>query len=522
MRPISRVLVVSTLLSFLTLPAEAQKAAKPKKGAPAAAAAPAPPPGPKPLSDSLSGSAKADYDAGKLLYGDGDFSGARIKFQGAYDQAHDARLLWNIAACEKGMRHYAKVMVTLRKYLETGGDLLSAQDRSDAKDLLAAIESFTVALKVVVNEEAAEITIDDETAGTSPLKEPVIVDIGARKIRVTKAGFKPFEATVPVGGSKESTQEVKLEREVHEGKLSVRSSPGSTISIDGKDVGTETFSGTLPSGGHTLRVSAPGMRPAQNEVMISDNESRSIDVPLEPIPVEAQAEKHGALYGMEVGLRTGFGRAYRQSEQDPGIIPIWFDLGYRIGTPTLLGVFGQFGWIDRSQSCGTGQRHGPDPLSPTDDAIRFSYEGCHFIKAGVELIFHTLPRTIVDPWFGFDAGVHASFADYRKYDPVTGQRSDGSDNNASFQPGFQLGLDSHPWQGANFGVFGQAGPEFGSEGKPQNNNNGNGNNMPCGQAGQPSCSFVNNSCGGSGPCDEDNKKTTFHWIMGIRAAYTFP
>src|SRR6476659_2298821 len=143
MRPSPRALVALTLISFLTLPAQAQKAPKPKKGVPAAPAAPAPPPGPKPLSEALSGAAKSDYDSGKLLYGDGDFSGARIKFQGAYDRAPDPSWLWNIAACEKGMRHYAKVMITLRKYLETGADLLTAQDRADAKDLLAAIESFT-------------------------------------------------------------------------------------------------------------------------------------------------------------------------------------------------------------------------------------------------------------------------------------------------------------------------------------------------------------------------------------------
>src|SRR5271154_4391087 len=77
---------------------------------PARPSAPLPPGAPKPLSQSLTGEAKAAYDAAKLLLGDGDFAGAAIKFRAAYDQAGDARLLWNIAACEKNQRHYARTM----------------------------------------------------------------------------------------------------------------------------------------------------------------------------------------------------------------------------------------------------------------------------------------------------------------------------------------------------------------------------------------------------------------------------
>ncbi|MGH7329836.1 MAG: hypothetical protein ACREJX_15930, partial [Polyangiaceae bacterium] len=58
---------------------------------------PAAPAGPKSLSDTLTGDAKADYEAGKLLFSDGDYAGAEIKLQGAYDKSQEPRLLWNIA-----------------------------------------------------------------------------------------------------------------------------------------------------------------------------------------------------------------------------------------------------------------------------------------------------------------------------------------------------------------------------------------------------------------------------------------
>src|SRR5688572_33443050 len=76
---------------------------------------------PAPLSEALTGDAKAAYEGGKLLYGDGDFAGARVKFQAAYETAKDPRLLWNVAVCEKGLRHYAKVVELTKKYLEKIG-----------------------------------------------------------------------------------------------------------------------------------------------------------------------------------------------------------------------------------------------------------------------------------------------------------------------------------------------------------------------------------------------------------------
>src|SRR4029077_14112449 len=98
----------------------------------------------KPLAQSLPPDARRDYDAGKLLFEDGDYATALLKYQAAYDRTHDARLLWNVAVCQKDLRHYAKAAATLTRYLVEGGDLLSASDRRDATEFARAIAPFTV------------------------------------------------------------------------------------------------------------------------------------------------------------------------------------------------------------------------------------------------------------------------------------------------------------------------------------------------------------------------------------------
>jgi len=100
------------LVLALASPSAAQ-GRKPAAGAKPGAASTATAAGPKPLAQTLTGDAKAAYDAAKLLVGDGDFAGAAIKFRAAFDQSHDPRLLWNIAACEKNQRHYARTIALL-------------------------------------------------------------------------------------------------------------------------------------------------------------------------------------------------------------------------------------------------------------------------------------------------------------------------------------------------------------------------------------------------------------------------
>src|SRR6478736_4874903 len=95
-----------------------------------AAAAPPPtakaPAGPKPLAETLTGEAKSAYDSARVLFGDGDFGGALVKFQAAYDKSKDPRLLWNMAACEKNLRHYARTLQLVRRYAAEGGSVLTA------------------------------------------------------------------------------------------------------------------------------------------------------------------------------------------------------------------------------------------------------------------------------------------------------------------------------------------------------------------------------------------------------------
>lgn len=283
MNRLRRPIALVTVLCLVAPSAWAQpKAGKTKP----AAATPAPPPPPPPqpaasLSDTLTGPAKDDYESGKLLYADGDFAGAALKFQSAYDVSKDPRLLWNLAAAEKSLRHYARVERLLAQYVKESGDKLSEADRSDVTSLLDTVRNFIADVTVQSSEADAAVTVDEQPAGTTPLPGPLRLDMGERHIRVQKPGFKPFEATRTITGPGAIQIDATLAPIQHEGHLRVTAPGDATIRLDSKIVGSGSYEGVLPSGMHTLVVTAPGRRPYSSDVAVQDDQTSNVRVELE-------------------------------------------------------------------------------------------------------------------------------------------------------------------------------------------------------------------------------------------------
>jgi hypothetical protein len=305
-------------------PAPASSSAStPPAATPPVAQAPLPP-FKKSLADTLTGAAKAEYEAGRLLYGDGDYAGASLKFQRAYEESKDPRLLWNTAAAEKNLRHYAKVVELVERYVAEAGTRLKPEDRTEADALLGTVRAFIATVTVDVQPEGAAIFVDDVQVGVSPMSAPVLVDMGERRIRVTKAGYQDFAATQSLQGGAPFSLMVALQPVVHQGRLRIVASPGETISVDGKPVGTGEWEGVLPSGIHSVTVSAAGKRTYQSDVAVQDDQTQSLRVTLES-DAPAAADGKGSMTWLWIAggavLATGLGVgayfAFKPEDKEP-------------------------------------------------------------------------------------------------------------------------------------------------------------------------------------------------------------
>lgn len=262
-----------------------------------------------PLGETLTGAAKGDYEAGRILYADGDYAGAALKWEVAYKASNDARLLWNIAAARKAERKYAEVERLVKQYLAEGKELSEA-DRAEAQQLLGTIQSFVADLAIQVNEAGAQIIVDGVLVGQSPLPAPLRVDIGQHVVAVAKQGFERAELKQQVTGN--TTVPVRLAPEVHEGRLRVVSPGDATVTVDGKRVTSGSWEGVLPSGVHRIEVKAPGKLPYSTDAQIDDNQNEVLRVTLQdsdpfagggrPPDMERKSESSSAWIWVTLGV----------------------------------------------------------------------------------------------------------------------------------------------------------------------------------------------------------------------------
>lgn len=231
------------------------------------------------LAESLTGEAKAEFEAAQVLFEANDLDNALVKFQRAYDLSSDYRLLRNVASCEKRLKHYRRAQAALLRYQDAGRDKLTVEDQELVTSLLETLALFISTVPLDINEAGTTVFVDGEKMGVSPLAEPLRVDVGKRVFRFEKPGFKTFTRTESIASNATDKLVIAMEKDVHEGKLIVYATPNNAaIMIDGNTVGTGHFEGVVASGGHTLRVTAAGTMPFQTEVLVKDNDTRRIPV----------------------------------------------------------------------------------------------------------------------------------------------------------------------------------------------------------------------------------------------------
>lgn len=254
-----------------------------------ARAAPAPPP--PSLADSLRGEAKEAYDAGKRLFGIADYAGAAVKFLHAYELTKDVRLLWNVAACERAMHHYAKTYNVLAEYVRLGAGVLSPEKLAEAEESRAALKEFYSLVRAAIAPPSARVLVDGVEVGTSPVSAPFAVDLGLRLVRVEASGYEPFEMKLDVPGNTVIDLEVRLKSlpvPAGMGRLRISAGEGDAIAIDGKVVGLSRHEAALAPGEHSVRITAQDRKPYESKVSIAPGALSTLDVTLEKAPIVAK------------------------------------------------------------------------------------------------------------------------------------------------------------------------------------------------------------------------------------------
>ncbi|MBX3185901.1 MAG: PEGA domain-containing protein [Labilithrix sp.] len=235
---------------------------------------------PKTVRDQLPEEAKKHWDAALQLYQRGNWDGARTSFNAAYEASKNPRVLFNVAVCEKNLGRYGRAIDIFKRELAEGKGQLTPSEEADVKAQIAGLEQYVAQLTIDVSEAGAEVYVDDAKVGTSPLPGPVSVQLGERRVRVSKPGFADAQRSIELKGGASGAVQIKLVPNVKTQLVSV-SVVGPTnaiVKIDGKEVGSAPYKGqvTVSPEPHQFTAEATGWVPTTQSAVVRENEALNL------------------------------------------------------------------------------------------------------------------------------------------------------------------------------------------------------------------------------------------------------
>jgi tetratricopeptide (TPR) repeat protein len=126
------------------------------------------------------------FQRGVVLYNEADYRGALVEFKRAGGLAPTASTLYNIGETQYQLQDYAGALGTFERYLAEASP--SDGHRAEVERNVQALRARVGFVAITTLPTGADITIDDQPVGRTPLDKPVRVTIGQRKIVATLAG----------------------------------------------------------------------------------------------------------------------------------------------------------------------------------------------------------------------------------------------------------------------------------------------------------------------------------------------
>ncbi len=139
-----------------------------------------------PQSDAASGEAGRHFRRGVDLYSEANYTAALVEFKRAFALAPTATALYDLGETQFQLQDYAGALKTFRRYLAEFGPTES--HRAAVAQAVEVLRARVGHLNVTTIPPGADVVIDDEAVGKTPLAEPLLVSVGRRKVLASMAG----------------------------------------------------------------------------------------------------------------------------------------------------------------------------------------------------------------------------------------------------------------------------------------------------------------------------------------------
>lgn len=137
--------------------------------------------------DTATAQARARWHEGVAAFEAGDFELARAAFAQAYALKPTPPVLRNLGEAEVASGHYVSGANHLARFLREA-DELAPEERHKVKRSIAKAEAHVGRLELTTDVEGAQVFVEGEPVGFTPLEYVVYLEPGWREVRLSKEG----------------------------------------------------------------------------------------------------------------------------------------------------------------------------------------------------------------------------------------------------------------------------------------------------------------------------------------------
>lgn len=139
-----------------------------------------------------------------------EYERALAAYQKAFELVGNPKIYFPIATAEEKLERWVAAATHYRKFLGSVSDV-DPRLRADAEKRLEHAKLNLGVLGLTITPEGAQVSIDGNVVGTTPLTEPLFLAPGEYALSVTADGYKPLEQKLNIEAGSESERALELE-----------------------------------------------------------------------------------------------------------------------------------------------------------------------------------------------------------------------------------------------------------------------------------------------------------------------
>lgn len=236
---------------------------------------------PTSVRDGLAADARAKFDEGSRLYKAARYAEAREAFLAAHAQSGDARILFNVAVCDKALGRYARALATLQKSLASPDRPLPAEYTQRASEAIATLSRYVAFATLEPSAEGASLAVDGE-----PVRDnPVALETGEHTVTASKDGYEPLSVVITVKAGDTPRVKLSLVSASRPGtaRITCSGAPPCEIRVGDRALGAAPVSFSAGAGTYVVVATVEGKPFTEQTIELVNG--KTIEVSLAPRPV---------------------------------------------------------------------------------------------------------------------------------------------------------------------------------------------------------------------------------------------